>query len=67
MIKYFDHQGPKVVRVMHEIIIMIFEHLENTTWKDIDVEFTICVCRNSYGIIKTEICIDTLLSSLLDR
>ena len=31
------------------------------------VEFTFCVCRNSYGIIKTEICINTLLSSRLDR
>ena len=31
------------------------------------VEFTFCVCRNSYGIIKTEIYINSLLSSLLDR
>ena len=31
------------------------------------VEFTICVCPNSYGLAKTEICINTLLSSLLDR
>ena len=30
-------------------------------------EFTICVCRNSYGLTNTEICINTLLSSLLDR
>ena len=31
------------------------------------VEFTFCVCRNSYGVIKTEICINTFFSSLLDR
>ena len=31
------------------------------------VEFTICVCRNSYGLTKTEICINTFISSLLDR
>ena len=31
------------------------------------VEFTICVCHNSYGLTKTEICINTLLGSLLDR
>ena len=30
------------------------------------VEFTFCVCRNFYGLIKTEICINSLLSSLLD-
>ena len=30
-------------------------------------EFTFCVFRNSYGLIKTEICINTILSSLLDR
>ena len=31
------------------------------------VEFNICVCRNSYKLIKTEICINSLLGSLLDR
>ena len=31
------------------------------------VEFTICVCHNLYGLTKAEICINTLLSSLLDR
>ena len=31
------------------------------------VEFTFCVCCNLYGLIKTEMCINTLLSSLLDR
>ena len=31
------------------------------------VEFTICVYRNSYGLTKTKICINTLLISLLDR
>ena len=31
------------------------------------VEFTFCVCYNSYGLIKTEICIKNLLSSILDR
>ena len=30
-------------------------------------EFTICVWRNSYGLAKTEICINTLISSPLDR
>ena len=33
---------------------------------DICVEFTFCVCRNLYGLIKTEICINTRLISLLD-
>ena len=31
------------------------------------VEFTFCVCRNFYGLIKTEICINNRLSSILDR
>ena len=31
------------------------------------VEFRICVCRNLYGLKKTEIYINTLLSSLLYR
>ena len=31
------------------------------------VEFTFFVCRNVYGLINTEICINNLLSSLLDR
>ena len=26
-------------------------------------EFTVCVCPNLYGIVKTEICINSLLSS----
>ena len=30
-------------------------------------EFTICVCPNLYRLAKTEICINTILSSLLDR
>ena len=34
---------------------------------EVFVEFTFCVCRNSYRLIKTKICINTLLSSLLDR
>ena len=31
------------------------------------VEFTFCVCHNSYGLIETEIFIKYLLSSILDR
>ena len=31
------------------------------------VEFKFCVCRNSYGLVNTEIFIKSLLSSLLDR
>ena len=31
------------------------------------VEFTFCVCRNLYGLIKTEICIISLISSILYR
>ena len=31
------------------------------------VDFKFCVCRNLYRLIKTEIYINTLLSSLLDR
>ena len=31
------------------------------------VEFKFCVCCNLYGLIKTEIYISTILSSLLDR
>ena len=36
VIKYFDHQGPKVIRVLREITVIVFEHLEITTWKGID-------------------------------
>ena len=31
------------------------------------VEFSFCICRNLCGLIKTEIFINTLLMSLLDR
>ena len=31
------------------------------------VVFTFFVCRDSYGLIKTEICINSLLGSILDR
>ena len=30
------------------------------------VEFTFCVCHNLYGLINTEICIKSILSSILD-
>ena len=36
LIEYFDHQGPKVVRGMREMTVIIFEHLGITTWKVID-------------------------------
>ena len=36
VIKYFDHQGPKVVRVLRNIMVSVFEHLDITTWRDID-------------------------------
>ena len=35
MIKYFDHQGPKIVRVLREIAVRVFEHFGITTWKGI--------------------------------
>ena len=31
------------------------------------VEFMFCVCRNLHGLVKTEMCINSLISSLLDR
>ena len=31
------------------------------------VEFKFCVFRNLFGLINTEICINSLLSSILDR
>ena len=36
MIKSFGHQGPKVVRVLREMAVSVFEHLDITTWKGID-------------------------------
>ena len=35
VIKYFDHQGPKVVRVLCETTVSIFEHFVINTWKGI--------------------------------
>ena len=35
-IKYFDHQGPKIVCVICRIMVRLFEHLGMTTWKGID-------------------------------
>ena len=36
VIKYFDHQGPKIVCVICRIMVRLFEHLGITTWKGID-------------------------------
>ena len=35
VIKYFDHQGPKIIRVLCNMMIMVFEHLGTTTCKGI--------------------------------
>ena len=35
MIKYFDYQGPKVIWVLREMTVSVFEHLGITTWKGI--------------------------------
>ena len=42
MIKYFDHQGHRVVRVLRGMIVSVFEHLDITTWKVID-QMWMCV------------------------
>ena len=47
-----------------------FDSIIPPTFLDIScsyVEFVFCVCSSSYGLIKMEICINTLLSSLLGR
>ena len=36
VVTYFEHQVPKVVRVLHKITVRVFEHLGITTWKCID-------------------------------
>ena len=36
MIKSFDRQGPRVVRMLHEIMVIVFDHLGITTWRGID-------------------------------
>ena len=36
VIKYFDHQIPKIVSVLRRIMVRLFEHLGITTWKGID-------------------------------
>ena len=36
VIKYFDCQGPKVICVINEMTVRVFEQLGITTWKDID-------------------------------
>ena len=33
VIKYFDHQGYKIVRVLRKMMVSVFEHLRITTWK----------------------------------
>ena len=35
VIKYFDHQIPKIVSVLRRIMVRLFEHLGITTWKGI--------------------------------
>ena len=35
VIKYFDYQGPKVIWVLREMTVSVFEHLGITTWKGI--------------------------------
>ena len=53
----------------HRIIVFVQTNmsLEVNPRVEVTFEFVFCDCRNSYGLIKTEICINTLLSSLLDR
>ena len=36
VVTYFEHQVPKVVRVLRKITVRVFEHLGITTWKCID-------------------------------
>ena len=36
VIKYFDHQGPKIVHVLRDMMVSLFEHLGFTNWKGID-------------------------------
>ena len=43
------------------------QHLAIVVVIVVSVEFTICVGHNLYGLTKTEMCINTLLNSLLDR
>ena len=36
VIKYFDHQVPKVVHVICNMTVIVFDHLGITEWKGID-------------------------------
>ena len=36
VIKYFDHQGPKIVHVLRDAMVGLFEKLGFTNWKGID-------------------------------
>ena len=60
------HQSPQEARIE-----VVFLHINviapRLAEEEVAVEFTICVFRNSYGLTKTEICINNILSSLLDR
>ena len=35
VMKYFDHQGPKIVRMLCEMMVSLFERLGITLWKGI--------------------------------
>ena len=36
VIKYFDNQGPNIVRVIRDTMVSLFEHPGITIWKGID-------------------------------
>ena len=44
MITMFTHEGPSIVNAMHDLTIGIFEHLNTTTWTDIDIRVTFIEC-----------------------
>ena len=39
VIKYVGHQGPKVIRMLQNMTVSVFENLSITTWKVIDQKF----------------------------
>ena len=51
----------------NQLIVQCQNLIYGTMTENLLVEFTICVCRNLYGLTKTEMFINTFLSSLLDR
>ena len=72
-----DQLGPVLKRMIHTMTKYCYHDLpikfakldaKESFWRmAVSVEFTFYVCRNSYRLINTEICINTILSILLDR